>query len=185
MSSNALLLELSRLLVIWKIFRQVGVPSVITRLAFVESMFNYKARSRAGAVGVWQFMPKTGKQFLVINRHIDERKSIYKSTRAAAKLLLINYRYLGSWPLAITAYNHGMGSMSKAVKKIGSSRIEDIIANYKGRSFGFASKNFYAEFLAAANIYKLYPSSRVSSKSLVVPIKLKPSFFSKIFSETI
>ncbi|NRA44758.1 MAG: lytic transglycosylase domain-containing protein [Oligoflexales bacterium] len=135
-------------------FKKEGVPPIITRLAFVESMFNLKARSRVGASGVWQFMPQTAKKYMRINRLVDERNSPFKATRGAARLLARNYHVLDSWPLAITAYNHGQGGMKRAIKQVGSKDLGKIIDRYSSSSFRYASQNFYAEFRAAVNIYK-------------------------------
>ncbi|MEZ4742442.1 MAG: lytic transglycosylase domain-containing protein [Bdellovibrionota bacterium] len=129
-------------------FKKVGIPSEISRLAFVESSFNLQAHSKAGASGVFQIMPSTGHQYLKIKTGIDERNDPIKAARAAAKLLQLNYKITKRWPLAITAYNHGVGSIKRAVKKTGSYEIDVIIDRYNHNSFGFASKNFYAEFLA-------------------------------------
>lgn len=137
-----------------KIFEQENVPAIMTRIAFVESMFNMKARSKVGASGIWQFMPATARQYLVINRLIDERLSPLKATRAAARLLRDNYEALGTWPLAITAYNHGTNGMKGAVRKVGSQDIGEIIRSYQSPSFGFASRNFYSEFLAASRSFE-------------------------------
>lgn len=136
-----------------RIFKHYDIPTELTRIAFVESMFNVKARSKVGASGIWQFMPSTAKQFMVVNRLIDERNSPLKATAGAAQLLRHNYKRLGSWPLAITAYNHGAGGMRRAIRRVHSKNIEDIIKSYKSRSFGFASRNFYAEFLAAKDVF--------------------------------
>ncbi len=136
------------------IFRRAGLPAELTRLPLVESTFNIRAYSRVGAAGVWQFMPSTGRQFMRINRLIDERRDPIISARAAAKLLRANYERLGTWPLAITAYNHGRAGMARAVRQVGSTDIVRIIRSYKSRTFGFASRNFYAEFLAAVEVEK-------------------------------
>jgi membrane-bound lytic murein transglycosylase D len=88
-----------------RIFRDEGLPEDLTYLPLVESSFNIRARSSAGALGMWHFMPDTGKKFLRIDGGIDERRDPFLSTRAAARLL--NYHLFESWPLAITAYNHG------------------------------------------------------------------------------
>ena len=135
-----------------QIFRDKGVPVEITRLPFVESSFNLMARSKVGASGIWQFMRSTGKLYLKINEITDERNDPIRATHAAAELLKMNYESLGSWSLAITAYNHGRKGMMRAVRKIGSDQLSDIIENYRSRSFGFASSNFYAEFLAALEV---------------------------------
>ena len=139
-----------------QIFRKHGVPKDLTRIAFVESMFNENAVSKVGASGIWQFMPDTARRFMLVNKMFDERNSPLKASTAAAKLLAHNYRSLGHWPLAITAYNHGAGGMRRAVRRTGTKDIGHIIENYRGRAFGFASRNFYAEFLAARIVYRTY-----------------------------
>jgi membrane-bound lytic murein transglycosylase D len=130
-----------------------NIPDRIAYLPHVESSFNINAYSRVGAAGMWQFMRRTGRLFnLKIDYLIDERRDPIKSTIAAARLLLQNYSELKSWPLAITAYNHGLASMKRAVRVTGSRDIAVIIQKYKNRRFRFASKNFYSCFLAASEI---------------------------------
>jgi membrane-bound lytic murein transglycosylase D len=128
-----------------------GVIPELALLPLVESSFE-NAKSKAAALGVWQFTRSTGRLYLTINRKTDERLDPMKASRAAAKLLRDNYRALGSWPLAITAYNHGRGGMLRARDEAGSD-ITKIIANYRGPVFGYASMNFYTEFLAAVDVY--------------------------------
>ena len=137
-----------------KIFRAEGLPAELAFLPLVESSFNVRARSTVGAVGIWQFMPDTGKKFLRIDDTVDERKDPLASTRAAARLLRENYKLFGNWPLAITAYNHGTEGIFRGMNATGSQNLEDLIGRYQSPTFGFASKNFYAEFLAAAEIAK-------------------------------
>jgi membrane-bound lytic murein transglycosylase D len=83
---------------------------------------------------------------------VDERRDPYRSSEAAARLLKANYGELSSWPLAITAYNHGTGGMRRAIRAVGTDNIETIVRNYDGPSFGFASRNFYVSFLAAEEV---------------------------------
>lgn len=135
-----------------KIFRAEGLPVELAYLPLVESSFNIRARSGAGAVGMWQFMPDTGKKFLRIDGNIDERRDPFESTKAAARLLKENYQLLGNWPLAITAYNHGTDGMFRGIKAVESDDIVDLIRQYQSPTFGFASKNFYAEFLAVVEL---------------------------------
>lgn len=133
-----------------QIFQAHGLPREIARLPLVESSFNKMATSKVGAAGLWQFMNGTGKKFLMITDHIDERRSPLKSTEAAAELMKENYLIMGkAWPLAITAYNHGPGGIKRAVKKLKTKDIVKIIQNFESRQFSFASENFYSEFLAA------------------------------------
>jgi membrane-bound lytic murein transglycosylase D len=128
-------------------FLAQGIPVEISRLAFVESSFNLRAVSKVGASGVYQIMPATGRQYLKMHSGVDERNDPIKASQAACKLLKMNYRMTGSWPLAITAYNHGVGGIRRAMSKVGSKDIVQLINRYDGNAFGFASKNFYASFL--------------------------------------
>jgi membrane-bound lytic murein transglycosylase D len=138
-----------------KTIKDHGLPEELAYLPHVESSFNYKAYSKVGAAGIWQFMRSTGRLYkLKINYVIDERRDPIKATTAAIKFLKDNYRMLGRWPLALTAYNHGPQSVKRAIKEVGSKDINTIIENYKGRRFGFASKNFYATFMATVIISK-------------------------------
>jgi len=138
-----------------KIMASQGVPTELALLPLVESSF-VNARSSAGAVGVWQFTSGTGRSYMRINSKVDERLDPMKSSEAAARLLRDNYAALGEWPLAITAYNHGRGGMQQAQAQYGSS-LPTIIDSYRGPVFGYASMNFYTEFIAAIQVYENYP----------------------------
>lgn len=129
-------------------FIREGVPVELSNLAFIESSFNIHAYSKVGAAGIYQIMPATGKQYMKVGENIDERRDPIKSARAAAKLLKLYYGLTGNWPLAITAYNHGVGGIKQAVRATRSNNIDDLVAKYQGKAFGFASKNFYSGFLA-------------------------------------
>lgn len=135
-------------------FKKAGLPVELTRLPFVESGFNTRARSKVGASGIWQFMRSTGKLFLKINSAVDERNDPLRATEAAAKLLKLNFESLNNWGLAVTAYNHGRMGMMRAVRKVGSDQIEDLVGSYRSRSFGFASSNFFACLLAVVEAEK-------------------------------
>lgn len=134
------------------ILAQYGVPAKLAYLPHVESSFIHNAYSKVGASGLWQFMRGTGKLYLKINYLVDERRDPVASTYAAAKLLSHNHSVLKSWPLAITAYNHGLYGMKRAVAQTGSRDLGTIIRKHRSRSFKFASKNFYGCFLAASEI---------------------------------
>jgi membrane-bound lytic murein transglycosylase D len=139
-----------------EILSEKGVPKELTRLPLVESAFDLSARSKVGASGVWQFMRSTGKRFLRIDKGIDERNDPIAAAAAAAELLMQNYQALESWPLAITAYNHGRDGMLRAVQKLETRDLAQIIERYESRSFGFASSNFYSEFLAILEVEQEY-----------------------------
>src|SRR4030095_15306369 len=127
-------------------------PTELAALPHVESSFNTYAYSKVGAAGMWQFMRGTGRRFLRIDAAVDERLDPYRATEAAASFLEQNYIVLGSWPLAVTAYNHGPGGMKRAQEQLGTSAIVTVVRKYNSRSFGFASRNFYVAFLAALEI---------------------------------
>jgi len=129
-----------------------GVPIGLAALPHVESSFNPEARSHVGAAGLWQFTRATGQRFMEIDHVIDERRDPFRSSEAAAQLLAYNYSILKSWPLAITAYNHGVGGMRRAVKTLKTEDMGVINREYNGRTFGFASRNFYVAFLAALEV---------------------------------
>lgn len=137
-----------------KVLEKYDIPQELLALPHVESSFNYRAYSKFGAAGIWQFTRSTGRRFLNINYTVDERFDPIKSTEAAAKLLRENYAELGSWPLAINAYNHGVNGLKRAVRQLGTTDIGVIIEKYESRSYKFASRNFYAEFLAALEARK-------------------------------
>jgi len=129
-----------------------GVPAEFALLPLVESSYE-NVRSVAAAVGVWQFTRPTSQGYLLVSRRADERLDPFKSALAAAKLVKTNYDALGSWPLAITAYNHGRGGMLRAKAEHGAD-LPTIIDAYRSPLFGYASMNFYTEFLAAVDVYE-------------------------------
>ena len=137
-----------------QIFRNYGLPVELTRLPFVESSFNLKAKSSVGALGLWQFMAATAKSYMTVNSLVDERRDPIISTHAAAKYFLGAKARLGSWPFAITSYNHGVSGMARKISQIGLTNIADIIEHPSERVLGFASNNFYPSFLAAVEVYR-------------------------------
>ncbi len=165
------------------VLHREGVPDELSALPHVESSFNALARSKVGAAGMWQFMPTTGKAWMRVDGIVDERLDPYKSAVAAARFLSHAYQVLGSWPLAVTAYNHGAGGMARAKAALGTDDITTIVRNYQSPTFGFASRNFYVSFLAALEIDRNYErffgtierqardSSRVVRLPHFVPVK--------------
>ena len=155
----------------------MGLPAEIAVLPHVESSFDPRAYSKAGAAGLWQFMRSTGRRFMRIDSTVDERMDPYRSTVAAAQLLLFNYDLLGTWPLAITAYNHGASGMRRAKEKQGTDDIVTIIRQHQSRTFGFASRNYYIAFLAALDVDRdaekyfgpLTRQSEMKSRTFSVP----------------
>lgn len=150
-----------------KEFSALNVPIEIAALPHVESSYNPDARSNVGASGIWQFTRSTGQRFLRVDHVVDERNDPYAATRAAARLMAYNYSITGNWPMAITAYNHGLGGVRRAMSQYGDTAYVDILRKYNGRTFGFASRNFYVAFLAAKevdqNVEKYFPGLVVES----------------------
>ncbi|MEM9175731.1 MAG: LysM peptidoglycan-binding domain-containing protein [Myxococcota bacterium] len=132
--------------------RDMNLPLEIANLPHVESSYTPNVYSRVGAAGLWQFTRSTGRRFMQVDHVVDERLDPYRASIAAARLLEQNRRVTGSWPLAITAYNHGAAGMRRAARKLGTKDITTIVRKYKSRTFGFASRNFYVEFLAASAV---------------------------------
>jgi membrane-bound lytic murein transglycosylase D len=133
-------------------FSELGLPPELAALPHVESSFTPTAYSKVGASGLWQFMRSTGRLYMRVDDLVDERLDPFRSTEAAAQLLANNYRALGSWPLAITAYNHGTAGMRRARDAMRTDDFAVIARRYEGRAFGFASRNFFPSFLAALTI---------------------------------
>lgn len=136
-----------------EVFRKKNLPIELSRLPFVESSFNVNAQSKVGASGLWQIMPFVARPEGYIKNFYDKRNHPYYATLLAADMLQDNYRALKKWPLAISAYNHGLGGIKKMVRVSNSSYLPDLIeSDDKTRSWGFASENFYACFLAVLEV---------------------------------
>jgi membrane-bound lytic murein transglycosylase D len=135
-----------------KIFKDNGLPADLAYLPHVESSFDIRAYSKFGAAGIWQFTRATGKQYLQIDDAVDERRDPIVAAHGAAAYLKNSYRLLGEWPLALTAYNYGTSGMLRARTAKGT--YGKIFTEYREGHFGFASQNFYSEFLAALRTAK-------------------------------
>lgn len=134
-----------------RIFREAKLPPELVYLPHVESSFNPSAVSRAGAAGLWQFTRVTFEHYDK-TAGADARFDPVRSTEVAAQHLQRARDVLGSWPLAVASYNHGVAGMARARSTVGVDSLDDIVRGYDGASFGFASRNFYAEVLAAAHV---------------------------------
>ena len=135
-----------------RIFTGYSLPTKLTRLPLVESSFNVDAYSKAAAAGLWQFIPSSARIYMRLNDLVDDRRDPWLSTDAAARHLKDDYAALGNWPLALTAYNYGRGGLARALTEVNGTTLTDVLERYQGRRFGFASSNFYAEFLAASDV---------------------------------
>jgi len=134
-----------------RIFSEQHLPADLALLPHVESSFNIDARSTAGAAGIWQFTRPTGRRYLHMSNALDERLDPIAATRAAADYLRSAHELLGDWALAITSYNHGTTGMLRAANQHGAD-FQRIVREYDSDTFGFASRNFYTEFLAVREI---------------------------------
>jgi len=135
-----------------EIFKEKNLPEDLVYVAMIESGFNPYAVSWAKAVGPWQFMPATGKNYgLKIDWWIDERKDPVKSTHAAAEHFKDLYNLFGSWPLALASYNAGAGKVQRAVLRTRSEDFWDLKAS---RYIRKETKNYIPKYMAATIIAK-------------------------------
>lgn len=137
-----------------KYFTDRKLPKELLAIPFLESSFNPKAHSKVNALGVWQFMPLISSYYVPKrSTYGDYRSNIGVSSLAAGHLMSENYTIMKSWDLAVTAYNSGTKHLLKSKRELASKDVdlEDVIKHSDSQHFGFASKNFYSEFLALAH----------------------------------
>jgi membrane-bound lytic murein transglycosylase D len=135
-----------------QIFREYDLPEDLVFVSLIESGFNPYAYSRSHAVGAWQFMKGTGRKYgLRIDRYIDERRDVVKSTHAAAAYLKDLYAMFNSWPLALASYNGGEGRVGRAMKR---TNAEDFWELRATRHLHPETRNYVPKFMAATIIAK-------------------------------
>ena len=140
-----------------------GLPMELRYLPVIESNLSIRATSRMGAVGLWQFMPATGKNLgLEINSLVDERCDVLKSTRAACKFLAYLYKVYGDWTLTIAAYNCGPGNVNRALTRAGESckTFWDIYDFLPRETRGYVPK-----YIAAAYAYTYHQAHNIEPKA--------------------
>ena len=153
-----------------EILEQRRLPKDLAYLSLIESGFNPKARSRAGAVGPWQFMPGTARRMgLKINFYLDERRHPMKSTRAAAAYLSKLYEEFGDWYLALAAYNAGEHRIARAIRRSGR---KDYWSLARTRYLPNETRNYVAKYLAGMIIAKKPGSFRIRRHRLRPPLEL-------------
>lgn len=185
-----------------QVFRHFELPHELIAISFLESSFNTKAKSRVGATGVWQFMRRTGRSFMDIDRYQDGRLNPLLASISALHLLAQNYKILDRWDLAVPAYNSGTRHILRARRQLKKSdmSLEDMLTGYDHPHVGFASKNFFSEFLALVHAlaYKseIYFDSKISEynpdttivakniKAYVTICPIKPSKFYSVMEKT-
>jgi len=131
-----------------------SLPLDLAALPLIESSYYPGVVSSAGAVGLWQLTVDVADRYLRIDGKVDERRDPARSSAAAAAHLRDLYEQFKSWPLALTAYNHGPTGVDRARAAVGSDDLGKIVTSYEGPAFGFASRNFYASFLAARHVLR-------------------------------
>lgn len=136
-----------------KALQDKNMPFYLEYLPIVESNYKTTAKSKSGALGMWQFMENSVKPFLQLDDFVDERLDPWKSTDAALSKLMDNYNYFGDWFLAIAAYNCGAGAMQKAINKS------------KSRDFWYLAENNYISSQTAQYIPKLLAISDIAENS--------------------
>lgn len=177
------------------IFKLFNLPHELLGIPFLESSFNTQAHSKVGAKGIWQIMPFIARKMLPYDKYTDGRNSPIISTLASAHLLKQNFKILKRWDLAVTAYNSGTKHIINASKKLKIDRknlsLETIFQKYKHPHLGFASQNFYSEFLALLRVLeyrKLIFSLGNNNKSqtnfylYLSKCSLRPEFIFKNFN---
>jgi len=123
-----------------------GLPRELIYLSAIESGFNPRARSSAGAVGPWQFMPGTARHFkLRCDWWVDERQNFAMATRAATVYLSQLYHQFGDWALVLAAYNTGEGRVERAIRHAGHDNFWDL-------RLPAQTKNHIPKFIAAAMV---------------------------------
>lgn len=148
------------------IFEQYDVPQELKYLAIIESALNPKAKSPAGARGIWQFMPSTGKAYdLKINSYIDERCDPIKSTYAAAQYLKKLNEIFDDWVLAIAAYNCGPGNVRKAIARSGGKTDFWKIYNYLPKE----TRSYVPAFIAAYYVFEHHELHNLYPRKIVMP----------------
>jgi len=146
-----------------EILDKYKMPLELKYLAIVESALNPSARSRCGAVGLWQFMYSTGKlQGLKISSYVDERSDPYKSTEAACQFLQFLYDMFGDWQMVLAAYNSGPGNVSKAIRRSGGKTTYWEIRPYLPRETqgyvpAFIAVNYVMTHAEEHNLYPSFP----------------------------
>jgi len=132
--------------------REAGLPQDLAYLAMIESGFNQRAYSRAKAVGLWQFIKGTGKQYnLRIDRYVDERRHAEKSTKAAVAFLSDLYADFGDWHLAVAGYNAGAGKIGRGLKRY---KVDNFWSLAQHRYLRLETKRYVPKLIAAIIIAK-------------------------------
>lgn len=164
-----------------EVLDKYNIPLELKHLAVIESALIPYARSRAGAMGLWQFMYPTGKMYgLNVSSYVDQRCDPYKATVAAAEYLKTLYGMFGDWQMVLAAYNAGPGTISKAIRRSGGKKTYWEIRPYlpvetQGYVPAFIAANYVMNYAAEHNIYPAVPRKTYFEVDTVV-VKEQMSF---------
>ena len=156
-----------------------NVPVELKNLSVIESAFNPRARSRVGAMGLWQFMPRTAVHYgLQINSLVDERCDPIKASYAAARYLKDLYDIFGDWTLVIAAYNCGPNNINKAIHRSGGEKDFWRIYQYlpketRGYVPAFIAANYIMNYYGEHNIQPLRAKIKGSTDTLLISKDIK------------
>lgn len=155
------------------------MPSEIQYLAIVESGLDPQIRSRVGAMGLWQFMPATGRMYgMNVNSDVDDRMDPEMSTDAAAKYLKSLYRMFGDWEVAMAAYNCGPGNVRKAIRRSGGKKTFWEIYNYLPRE----TRSYVPQVQAFLYLLNHLEKHNFSLEEPTYPIEYEKIRFDRAFS---
>ncbi|MEN3040901.1 MAG: transglycosylase SLT domain-containing protein [Bacteroidia bacterium] len=172
--------------IIEPILRSYGLPSELQYLPIIESALVPEALSPMAAAGIWQFIPSTGRMYgLRVDRIIDERYDIIKSTHAAARYLRDSYQILGDWLLVIASYNCGVGRVVRAIKMAGGRTNYWEIAPYlpletRGYVPAFIAACYIMNYAQAHGIQPIFPDIPRETDTVTCPIKTKLSLIASV-----
>ena len=172
--------------VVERILIEEGMPTELFYVGLIESGFQSRARSHAGAVGYWQFIRGTGKRYgLRVDKQVDERKNIYKSTRAAARYFKDLYNIFGSWELALCAYNAGEYRVIRAIRK-GNTRDYRKLVEKKllpRETINYVPKMAAAKYLAKMPEFRVKKPKIAEEYETAKEVALNRSFSLKSFAK--
>ena len=155
-----------------------GVPTEIQFLSIIESGLDPRIMSKMGAVGLWQFMPATGRMYgMQVNTDIDDRMDPEKSTDAAAKYLKSLYKMFGDWEVALAAYNCGPGNVNKAIRKSGGKKTFWGIYDFLPKE----TRSYVPQFQAMLYILNHLDEHNLHLEEPSYPIEYETVTFDKTF----
>ena len=150
------------------VFEKHGLPPELVHVAMVESAFQPLARSRSGAVGMWQFIASTARNYgLKVGGSVDERKDVAKATDAAARHLVDLYKNFKDWALVLAAYNSGVGTVNRAISRTGKRNFFELA---RRGMFPKETVNYVSRFMALTLIHRDIHPYRLNEESSAIQL---------------